>query len=212
MNTGIIRPDCQRRDRLLEADLNANPHRLFDRWLQEAVAAELHEPFAMTLATATPEGKPSARIVLLRGWDERGFVFYTSYEGRKAAELEANPHAALVIHWAELERQVRIEGEVERTSAAESDAYFQSRPAESRLAACAARQSVVLPDRAVLEASWLALKTQYPEGDIPRPPTWGGYRVTPSVIEFWQGGPHRLHDRFRYTRAGTGWTIERLAP
>lgn len=212
MTSPPLRRPSQRPERFLEADLDPNPLRLFDEWLRAAAGADLPEPYAMTLATATPDGRPSARIVLLRGFDERGFVFFTSYEGRKASELEANPRAALVMHWAELERQVRIEGTVERTSAAESDAYFSSRPPESRLAACAARQSAVLANRETLEASFRALQARYPDGNIPRPETWGGFRVIPQVIEFWQGGPHRLHDRFRYMRLADGWKVERLAP
>jgi pyridoxamine 5'-phosphate oxidase len=212
MMESMTRRSCQRTERLLEADVSHDPLRLFDEWMHKAAGAELHEPYAMTLATATSDGKPSARIVLLRGYDERGFVFFTSYEGRKADELEANPNAALVLYWGELERQVRIEGRVEKTSAAESDAYFDSRPVESRLAACAARQSEVIPSRDVLEARWQELAARYPDGNIPRPPNWGGYRVAPEIIEFWQGAPHRLHDRFRYTRTAGGWRIERLAP
>ena len=166
----------------------------------------------MTLATATPEGRPSARIVLLRGYDERGFTLFTNYESRKGRELHSNPHAALVFHWHELERQVRIEGQAQRVSAQESDAYFQSRPVLSRLSAWASRQSDVIPSRQSLEASCKALEVRYPDGQIPRPEFWGGYRVVPESVEFWQGRPNRLHDRLRYRREHGGWVIERLSP
>jgi pyridoxamine 5'-phosphate oxidase len=208
---GYRRP-CQRPDRLLEEDMPPEPMGLFGQWLEEAVRANLYEPYAMTLATVGNNGQPSARIVLLRGWDESGFAFFTSYQGRKAEELAANPRAALVLFWPELERQVRIEGTVSRTSPEESDAYFASRPVESRWAAWAATQSQVLPNRAFLEAAWEQAKARFADGNVPRPPHWGGYRVWPEVIEFWQAGPHRLHDRFRYSRTADGWRRERLAP
>jgi pyridoxamine 5'-phosphate oxidase len=197
---------------LTEGELDPDPVRQFHRWIEEATLSEVPEPNAMALATATPEGRPSARIVLLRGYDERGFAFFTNYESRKGRELDANPHAALVFHWHDLDRQVRVEGRVERVSAEESDTYFQSRPASSRLGAWASRQSEVIPDRTVLEARNRALELQYPGGQIPRPEHWGGYRVVPAVIEFWQGRPSRLHDRLRYTRSDRGWLIERLSP
>jgi len=197
---------------LTEGELDPDPVRQFHRWIEEATLSEVAEPNAMALATATPEGRPSARIVLLRGYDERGFAFFTNYESRKGRELDANPHAGLVFHWHDLERQVRVEGRVERVSAEESDTYFQSRPAGSRLGAWASRQSEVLPDRTVLEARNRALEIQYPDGQIPRPEHWGGYRVVPAVIEFWQGRPSRLHDRLRYTRSDRGWLVERLSP
>jgi pyridoxamine 5'-phosphate oxidase len=200
------------RMRLTEGELDPDPVRQFHRWIEEATLSEVPEPNAMALATATPEGRPSARIVLLRGYDERGFAFFTNYESRKGRELDANPHAALVFHWHDLDRQVRVEGRVERVSAEESDTYFQSRPACSRLGAWASRQSEVIPDRTVLEARNRALELQYPGGQIPRPEHWGGYRVVPAVIEFWQGRPSRLHDRLRYTRSDRGWLIERLSP
>ena len=197
---------------LNEAELDPDPIRQFHRWFEEATLSEIPEPNAMTLATATPDGRPSARIVLLRGYDERGFVFFTNYESRKGRELDSNPHAALVFHWHDLERQVRIEGPVERISAEESDAYFQSRPAGSRLGAWASRQSDVIPDRAVPGSPHSALELQYPDGQIPRPEHWGGYRVVPTVVEFWQGRPSRLHDRLRYRRENGAWVIERLSP
>jgi pyridoxamine 5'-phosphate oxidase len=199
------------REALAEADVDADPVVQFGRWFEQATQAGLLEPSAMTLATATPDGRPSARMVLLRGFDERGFCFYTNYESRKAAELAANPRAALVFWWDALERQVRIEGRVEPTSRAESEAYFASRPPGSQLSAAASPQSQVI-DRATLERRVAELATSLPDGMVPLPDFWGGYRLTPEVVEFWQGRPNRLHDRLRYRRAGDAWVIERLAP
>lgn len=192
---------------LSETDLDPDAIKQFHRWFEEATLAEIPEPNAMALATATPDGQPSARIVLLRGYGERGFTFFTNYESRKGRELEANPRAALVFHWHDLERQVRIEGRVERVSAEESDAYFQSRPAGARLGAWASRQSEVIPGRTDLEARTRDLERRYPDGLIPRPEHWGGYRVVPDVIEFWQGRPSRLHDLLRYSKQGSRWLI-----
>ena len=200
------------REALAEADVDADPVVQFGRWFEQAERSGLLEPHAMTLATATPDGRPSARMVLLRGFDERGFCFYTNYESRKAAELAANPRAALVFWWAELERQVRIEGTVERTSRAESEAYFASRPPGSQLSAAASPQSRVIADRAVVERRVAELATAVPDGPVPLPDFWGGYRLAHEVVEFWQGRPNRLHDRLRYRRAGDRWKIERLAP
>jgi len=197
---------------LTEGELDPDPIRQFRCWFEAATLSEIPEPNAMVLATASPDGRPSARIVLLRGYDEQGFVFFTNYDSRKGRELAANPHAALVFHWHDLERQVRVEGPVVQVSAEESDAYFQSRPAGSRLGAWASRQSEVIADREILEARVRALEIQYADGRIPRPEHWGGYRVIPTVLEFWQGRPSRLHDRLRYTRSAGGWLIERLAP
>jgi pyridoxamine 5'-phosphate oxidase len=192
--------------------MNPDPIPQFHQWFQETLAADLHEPNAMIVATATPDGRPSARTVLLKGYDERGFVFYTNYEGRKASELEANPACALLFYWGELERQVRIEGRASRISDQESDAYFAGRPRGSRIGAWASEQSRPVEDRNVLEERMLALEAEYEGGEVPRPPFWGGYRVEPEVVEFWQGRESRLHDRLVYQRSGDGWKIERLQP
>jgi pyridoxamine 5'-phosphate oxidase len=197
---------------LNEADVDPDPIRQFQRWLDQAIAAELPEPNAMTLATATRDGIPSARIVLLKGLDARGFAFYTNYESRKGQELADNPQAALVFLWTVLERQVRIEGQVEKVAAAETDAYFQSRPLASRLGAWASEQSRVIRDREVLEQRFAELKATYADETVPRPPHWGGYRVIPHQIEFWQGRTSRLHDRLRYRLEQGNWLLERLAP
>ena len=196
---------------LVEKDAAADPFKQFDRWFQDAVQAELPLPEAMTLATATDTGRPSARVVLLKGVDARGFVFYTNYASRKGRELAANPHAALVFAWTELERQVRIEGTIKKVSAEESDLYFASRPLGSRLGAWASPQSMVLPDRLTLAKTVAAIVLRYGKHP-PRPPHWGGYRVLPEAIEFWQGRKNRLHDRLLYTKQTGDWTIERLAP
>ena len=197
---------------LAESDVSPDPIEQFRRWFDDALAAGLREPNAMTLATATPDGRPSARVVLLKGFDERGFVFYTNYEGRKGEELEENPYCALVFYWAELERQVRVEGRVSRVPKRESDEYFGSRPRGSRLGAWASEQSRPVGGREVLEERLRVLEAEYEAREVPRPPFWSGYRVEPEVIEFWQGRENRLHDRLVYRRSGGGWGRERLQP
>ena len=195
------------------ADIDRNPFRQFDAWFAQAVDAKLPEPNTMTLATVDSRGRPSARIVLIKGVDERGFMFFTNYESRKGRELADNPHASLLFYWIELERQVRIEGNVVKASPAESDQYFESRPLGSRIGAWASEQSQVIESRAVLEAREREISAKYGEHP-PRPPHWGGYRLIPDAIEFWQGRPSRLHDRLLYTRAveGGDWQIARLSP
>ena len=197
---------------LTEADAGDDPFALFHLWLNAAVAAELSDPNAMILATSTPDGTPSARAVLLKALDDRGFTFFTNYDSRKGHEIAANPRVALVFLWHQLERQVRVEGVAEVVSEAESDEYYVKRPLGSRLGAWASPQSAVISDRAVLEQAHAELLAKYPDGNPPRPPNWGGYRVIPEVIEFWQGRLSRLHDRLRFTRTSSGWKRERLAP
>jgi pyridoxamine 5'-phosphate oxidase len=195
-----------------EGSVDADPITQFGRWFAEAQSADLIEPTAMTLATAGPDGRPSARMVLLKGVDQRGFVFYTNYGSRKAGELDGDAAAALVFWWPPLQRQVRVEGSVERVTREESEAYFRTRPVGSRLGAWASAQSQVIPGREVLEQRLRELQEQYGDGEVPLPSFWGGYRVRPEVVEFWQNRPDRLHDRLRYRRVGDGWTIERLSP
>jgi pyridoxamine 5'-phosphate oxidase len=197
----------------LERDaLDDDPVVQFGRWFAEAERADLIEPNAMTLATSSPDGRPSARIVLLKGFGPDGFVFFSNYDSRKGGELAANPNAALVFWWPPLERQVRLEGRVERTTMEESEAYWASRPLGSRLAALASAQSQVLAGREELVRRVEELAARHRDGDVPLPEAWGGYRLVPDAFEFWQGQPNRLHDRFRYTRQPDGWRIERLSP
>ena len=196
---------------LSENDVDPDPIAQFSRWFDEAIRAQVPEANAMSVATVAPNGRPSSRILLIKEFDERGFTWYTNYESRKGRELEQNPYAAMLFHWIALERQVRIEGKVERVTASESDEYFNSRPMRSRRGAIASEQSKPIADRETLEARYAQVKQQY--GDLPpRPPQWGGYRLVPDAIEFWQGRPSRLHDRILYTLVDGNWQRQRLQP
>jgi pyridoxamine 5'-phosphate oxidase len=197
---------------LREAEAERDPLEQFRRWYADAEAAGIRAPHAMALATATPDARPSVRMVLLKGFDEDGFVFFTGYASRKGADLDANPNAALLFYWDPLGRQVRIDGRVERATAAESDAYFATRPRGAQLAATASRQSAVLSGRDELDARVAELERDYAGADVPRPEHWGGYRLRPETYEFWQHREDRLHDRLRYRRDGDAWKIERLSP
>ncbi len=201
------------REPLLECQMDADPIRQLQQWLQEAIEAGVIEPNALCLATVDEQGQPDARFMLLRGLDDRGLVFYTHTNSAKGRQLNANRHVAAVFWWGELHRQVRVQGPVERVSEAEADAYFATRPRGHQLAAWASPQSELIPDRQVLEARMAALEQQYEGRPVPRPPYWTGYRIVPHTVEFWQGRPNRLHDRLRYTREPDGsWKLERLAP
>ena len=198
---------------LRRADLHPNPFEQFNAWFAAALAANIREANAMSLATATSDGKPTVRTVLLKAFDQRGCVFFTNYYSEKGDQLNANPHAELCFYWSPLERQVRIRGPVEKTSREDSAAYFHSRPLGSQLGAWVSKQSEVVDARQVLDARLEAMKERYHAGDIPLPPHWGGYRLAPDRFEFWQGRPNRLHDRFRYAHHADGkWVIDRLAP
>lgn len=193
-------------------DLQEDPIAQFELWLKQAIDSGLNDPTAMTVATVNADGQPSQRIVLLKQVNSAGFVFYTNYESQKAQDIAVNPRVSLHFPWHPLERQVRVCGVAEKVSAAESLKYFSSRPQESQLAAWASAQSRPVSSRQLLMQQFQSMKTKFQQGRIPLPDFWGGYRIVPSTIEFWQGGAHRLHDRFRYTRTGDSWTIERLAP
>ncbi|MFN3667241.1 MAG: pyridoxamine 5'-phosphate oxidase [Sediminibacterium sp.] len=206
-----IRKDYKQHS-LDEADVAADPFEQFDKWWNDAIAAEVEEVNAMTLATASKEGIPSARIVLLKGYDKHGFVFFTNYESNKGKALLDNPHAALVFFWKELERQVRIEGRVEKVSAEESDEYFLSRPEGSRIGAWSSPQSAIIANRTIIETNVTQYTKRFEGHEIPRPDHWGGYRVIPTSFEFWQGRSSRLHDRFQYKKENTQWLRNRLAP
>ncbi len=197
---------------LRRADLDTDPLQQFERWLSAAIEAQIADPTAMALATAGAEGRPSVRIVLLKHFDADGFCWYTDYRSAKGLDLAANPLASCLFHWRELHRQVRLSGTVERLDAAAAQAYFDSRPLDSRLSAAASRQSAPVADRATLEQRVEALRRDHPDGNIPRPPEWGGYRLKPNAYEFWQGREGRLHDRFRFRSGDHGWVLERLQP
>lgn len=211
MNLADLRKDYSLAG-LAEKDLARDPFRQFEKWFAEAQAGKIAEPNAMIVATATREGRPSARTVLLKAVDGRGFVFYSNYESRKGRELDANPRTTLLFPWIAMERQIIIEGPAAKVAREESEAYFHSRPRHSQLGAWVSPQSTIVPDRRMLEDGLKLLEQKYAGQEIPLPPNWGGWRVTPELVEFWQGRRNRLHDRLRYRREKDGWAIERLAP
>jgi pyridoxamine 5'-phosphate oxidase len=214
MNTDKLRREYSAQNgHLLEQNVSPDPFELFEKWFADAIAAKIDLPDAMTLATATPDGIPSARMVVLRGFDARGFCFYTDYESQKGGELAKNPNAALVFYWRELDRQVRSTGTVEKMGAEESDAYFASRPVSSQLAVQTERQSIVISGREHLIEGYQQAEQTYSHNNIPRPSYWGGYRLVPNLFEFWQGCPNRLHDRLCYAlQLDGGWEMMRLSP
>lgn len=213
MNIDKLRREYQSHVALTEEDVTKDPFDQFERWFNDAIEAGIDLPDAMTLATATRDGIPSARMLVLRGFDKNGLCFYTDYDSQKGKELVENPFAALVFYWKELDRQVRCNGTVKKMTSAESDVYFASRPIDSKLAVWTERQSIVISGREHLEENFEKAKLTYSDNDIPRPQHWGGYRLVPSMFEFWQGCPSRLHDRIRYTLNGNGeWEILRLSP
>ena len=197
---------------LLEADVDPNPFKQFEKWWQQAMESKIEEPNAMILATSTVDGKPSCRTVLLKDFTNEGFIFFSNYDSRKAFQIEQNPSVALLFFWKEMERQVRIEGTIHKVSAEESDLYFASRPRESKIGAWSSPQSKVIENREFLQQNVEKYNAQFDTGDIPRPKFWGGYIVIPSMLEYWQGRPGRLHDRLQYTTAENEWMIKRLAP
>lgn len=197
---------------LRRADLSGDPLEQFTTWFQQAIDLGVHEPNAMTLATVDPEGRPLLRTVLLKSFGHDGFSFFTNYDSRKSRHIDANPQVGLLLPWITLERQVIIQGRATKTSQEESLAYFRARPRESQLGAWVSEQSSVIPSRTTLEEKLAEIRERFADGEIPLPPFWGGFRVEPETIEFWQGGPARLHDRFLYTRRKDGWSIERLSP
>jgi len=212
LKTADIRTDYKMQT-LLEADVHTDPFKQFAKWWDDALKSRIEEVNAMTLATADKHAMPSARVVLLKEFSDKGFVFFTNYQSHKGKELEENPNACLVFFWKELERQVRISGKVEKISAVESDEYFLSRPEGSRIGAWASPQSNIIASREVIDENIERYQQQFRDGNVPRPPDWGGYIVIPAVVEFWQGRPSRLHDRIQYSLTGDGaWKIERLAP
>ena len=212
MNDSQLHPNPNPDMTLDERSVDPNPLRFFRRWFDEAIASGSRLPDSMTLATATKEGRPSARMVLLKQVDEKGFVFYTNYNSRKAADLVANPRAAIVFHWPTLERQLRVEGRVEKLSRRDSERYFQTRPRESRVSAWASPQSARISGRAFLEEEFARVQTRFGDRKIPCPPFWGGFKIVANCIEFWQGQPHRLHDRLLYQKKGNRWAVFRLGP
>jgi pyridoxamine 5'-phosphate oxidase len=196
---------------LTTASVNPEPLLQFEKWFNEMLRSGFYEPSAMTLATSSAEGKPSARVVLLKGFDSNGFIFYTNYKSRKGKDIEHNPFGCLLFYWDKLERQIRIDGRIEKVSKAESEAYFRKRPYKSKLGAWASKQSSVIAERSEVVKEFLKYMVKF-RTDVPLPPVWGGYRLIPEAFEFWQGRPNRLHDRIRYTRLKKEWKIERLAP